>query len=213
MRLGVFGGTFDPVHLGHLVAAEETTELLALDEMLFVPAGQPWFKAAEPVTDAAHRLNMVRLAVESNPRFRVCDVEVARPGPSYTVDTLEQLRDDSPPGTEIFLVLGLDALTEMHRWRCPARVFELATVVGVTRPGAAFDPGPLSSILPCAAERVIMLRILPVDVGATELRRRVAADQSLRYLVPGSVEAYIREHGLYERGEHDYRRGTSRGDS
>ena len=197
MRLGVFGGTFDPVHLGHLVAAEEATELLALDEMLFVPAGQPWFKAAEPVMDAAHRLNMVRLAIESNRRFRVCGVEVARPGPSYTVDTLEHLRDASHSGTELFLVLGLDALAEMYRWRCPARVFELATVVGVARPGAAFDPGPLSSILPCAAERVIMLDVPLVDVGATELRRRASAGRSLRYLVPDGVEEYIREHGLY----------------
>ena len=197
MRIGVFGGTFDPVHLGHLVAAEEATELLALDEMLFVPAGQPWFKAAEPVMDAAHRLNMVRLAIESNRRFRVCGVEVARPGPSYTVDTLEHLRDASHSGTELFLVLGLDALSEMYRWRCPARVFELATVVGVARPGAAFDPGPLSSILPCAAERVIMLDVPLVDVGATELRRRAAAGRSLRYLVPRGVEEYIREHGLY----------------
>ena len=213
MRLGVFGGTFDPVHLGHLVAAEEATELLALDEMLFVPAGQPWFKAAEPVMDAAHRLNMVRLAIESNPRFRVCDVEVARPGPSYTVDTLEHLRENAQPGTEIFLVLGLDALSEMHRWHCPARVFELATVVGVARPGAAFDPALLSDIFPSAAERVIMLDITLVGVGASELRRRAAAGRSLRYLLPDSVEAYIREHGLYKRGEHDYRRGTSRGDS
>ena len=197
MRIGVFGGTFDPVHLGHLVAAEEATELLALDEMLFVPAGQPWFKAAEPVMDAAHRLNMVRLAIESNRRFRVCGVEVARPGPSYTVDTLEHLRDASHSGTELFLVLGLDALAEMYRWRCPARVFELATVVGVTRPGAAFDPGPLSSVLPCAAERVIMLDVPLVDVGATELRRRASAGRSLRYLVPDGVEEYIREHGLY----------------
>ena len=197
MHVGVFGGTFDPVHLGHLVAAEEATELLALDEMLFVPAGHPWFKAGETVTDAEHRLNMVRLAVESNPRFRVCAVEVARPGPSYTVDTLEHLREKAPSATELFLVLGVDALAEMHRWRCPERVFELATVVGVARPGAEFDPEPLSSVLPCAAERVIMLDVPLVDVGATDLRRRASAGRSLRYLVPDGVEEYILEHGLY----------------
>ena len=197
LRIGVFGGTFDPVHLGHLVAAEEASELLALDEMLFVPAGQPWFKAGEPVTDATHRLNMVRLAVESNPRFRACGVEVARPGPSYTVDTLEHLHEKARPGTEIFLVLGLDALAEMHRWRCPARVFELSTVVGVARPGAEFDPAALSDIFPSAAERVIMLDVPLVDVGATELRRRASAGRSLRYLVPDGVEQYVREHGLY----------------
>ncbi len=197
MRVGVFGGTFDPVHVGHLIAAEEATELLALDEMLFVPAGHPWFKAGETVTDAEHRLNMVRLAVESNPRFRVCAVEVARPGPSYTVDTLEHLREKAPSATELFLVLGLDALTEMHRWRCPARVFELATVVGVARPGAEFDPAALSDIFPSAAERVIMLDVPLVDVGATDLRRRASAGRSLRYLVPDGVEEYIVEHGLY----------------
>ena len=197
LRIGVFGGTFDPVHLGHLVAAEEATELLDLDEMLFVPAGQPWFKAGEVVTDAPHRLNMVRLAVESNPRFRVCGVEVARPGPSYTVDTLEHLRGASPSGTEFFLVLGVDALAELHRWRSPARVFDLATVVGVARPGAKFDSKALNAALPCAAERVIMLDVPLVDVGATELRRRASSGRSLRYLVPDSVEQYIREHGLY----------------
>ena len=197
MRVGVFGGTFDPVHVGHLIAAERAVELLDLDEMLFVPAGQPWFKAGEPVTDAEHRLNMVRLAVDSNPRFTVSDVEIARRGPSYTVDTLGQLREGAPPGTELFLVLGLDALAEMHRWRCPARVFELATVVGVARPGAKFDAETLSGIFPSAAERVIMLDVPMVDVGATELRRRAAKGSSLRYLVPDSVARYIREHGLY----------------
>lgn len=197
MRVGVFGGTFDPVHVGHLIAAERATELLALDEMLFVPAGQPWFKSGEPVTDAEHRLNMVRLAVESNPRFSVSDVEVVRPGPSYTIDTLEELRAHAGEGKKLFLVLGLDALAEMHRWRSPARVFELATVVGVARPGAKFDPETLSGIFPSAAERVIMLDVPMVDVGATELRRRAEQGSSLRYLVPDSVERYIREHGLY----------------
>ncbi len=197
MRVGIFGGTFDPVHVGHLIAAERATELLDLDEMLFVPAGQPWFKAGEPVTDAEHRLNMVRLAVESNPRFSVSDVEVARPGPSYTVDTLAQLHEDMPQDTEFFLVLGLDALAEMHRWRRPERVFELATVVGVSRPGAEFDSAILRDIFPSAAERVIMLDVPMVDVGATELRRRAAEGSSLRYLVPDGVERYIREHGLY----------------
>ena len=197
LRVGIFGGTFDPVHVGHLIAAQRATELLHLDEMLFVPAGEPWFKAGEPVTAAEHRMNMVRLAVESNPRFRACDVEVARPGPSYTVDTLEALHDDAPPGTDFFLVLGLDALAEMHRWRSPERVFELATVVGVARPGAEFDPMVLRRIFPSAAERVIMLDVPMIDVGATELRRRAAEGNSLRYLVPDSVEEYIREHGLY----------------
>ncbi len=197
LRVGVFGGTFDPVHVGHLIAAERATELLHLDKMLFVPAGEPWFKAGEPVTDAGHRLNMVRLAVESNPRFSVSDVEVVRPGPSYTIDTLEKLHEDAPPGTEFFLVLGLDALAEIHRWRSPERVFELATVVGVSRPGAEFDSAILRDIFPSAAERVIMLDVPMVDVGATELRRRAAEGNSLRYLVPDSVERYIREHGLY----------------
>ena len=142
-------------------------------------------------------MNMVRLAVESNPRFHACDVEIARPGPSYTVDTLEQLRAGAPDGTEFFLVLGLDALAEMHRWRRPERVFDLATVVGVARPGAEFDPDALNTALPCAAGRVIMLDVPLVDVGATELRRRAADGGSLRYLVPDSVERYIREHGLY----------------
>ena len=140
---------------------------------------------------------MVRLAVESNPRFRACGVEVVRPGPSYTVDTLEHLHERAPSGTELFVVLGVDALAELHRWRSPARVFDLATVVGVARPGAKFDSKALNAALPCAAERVIMLDVPLVDVGATELRRRASSGRSLRYLVPDSVEQYIREHGLY----------------
>ena len=190
LRIGVFGGTFDPVHLGHLVAAEEASELLALDEMLFVPAGQPWFKAGEPVTDATHRLNMVRLAVESNPRFRVCGVEVARPGPSYTVDTLEHLHDESAArhgdlpgagagraGRDAPLALSGAGVRARHgRGRHAARR-------GV-RPW-----GRSATVLPCAAERVIMLDVPLVDVGATELRRRASAGRSLRYLVPDGVEA------------------------
>ena len=197
-RVGVFGGTFDPIHLGHLVVAEEVTGRLGLEVTLFVPAGQPWFKDGSPVTDAGHRLNMARLAVRSNPRFRVCDLEVRRPGPSYTVDTLEHLRR-AMPDAEFFVVLGQDALAEIHRWRCPGRVFELATVVGVTRPGAAdLDACALDGIFPSAARRVIMLDVPQVDVTATELRRRAAAGRSLRYLAPDSVAAYIREHGLYK---------------
>ena len=135
LRIGVFGGTFDPIHVGHLIAAERATELLRLDEMLFVPAGEPWFKADEPVTAAEHRMNMVRLAVESNPRFRACGAEIARPGPSYTADTLEHLRAGAPDGAEFFLVLGLDALAEMHRWRRLERVFELGDGCRRVAPG------------------------------------------------------------------------------
>ena len=195
-RVGIFGGTFDPIHLGHLVAAEEATERLALDVMLFVPAGRPWFKDAAPVTDAEHRLNMARLAVEDNPRFRVCDVEVRRPGPSYTVDTLNHLRR-LMPDAEFFVVLGQDALSEMHRWRCPSRVFELATVVGVARPGADFPAETLRTAFPSAARSVIMLDVPQIAIGATELRQRAAEGRSLRYQVPDGVADYIREHGLY----------------
>ncbi len=198
MKIGIFGGTFDPIHTGHLIVAEEAMSQLGLDEVLFVPAGQPWFKTGQQVTGAHHRLAMVELAIASNPRFRASRIEVARPGPTYTVDTLVELRRHLGPDVEMYLILGMDALREMRRWRCAARVFDLATVAGVTRPGSDYDLKTLEAIFPGTSERTVMLSVPLIDIGATDLRRRVADGLSIRYLVPGSVEVYIREQGLYK---------------
>lgn len=196
-RVGVFGGTFDPIHLGHLIAAEDARERLGLDEVLFIPAGQPWFKAGAAVSAAQHRLAMARLAVKGNPRFRVSDIEIRRPGPSYTIDTLEALAAERP-GAELYVLLGLDALREMRRWRDPGRVFAMARVVGMARPGASLDFAELDAAAPDAVHRALIVDGPRVDISGTDIRRRIAAGLSVRYRLPSDVADYARRHGLYK---------------
>jgi nicotinate-nucleotide adenylyltransferase len=199
VKLGVFGGTFDPIHIGHLIIAEEARVQLGLDEVMFVPAGQPWLKADRTVTDGRHRLAMVELAVASNPCFWALDMEVERPGPSYTVDTLAELRRKLGPDAEIYLILGMDSLSQLSRWRKPERVLEMCTVVGISRPGAEdFNPSTLDAISPGASSRVILLRGPLIDISGTDIRQRVAVGLSIKYRVPEDVEAYIYEQGLYK---------------
>lgn len=196
-RVGVFGGTFDPIHLGHLIAAEDARERLGLDEVLFIPAGQPWFKAGAAVSAAHHRLAMARLAIKGNPRFRVSDIEIRRPGPSYTIDTLEALAA-ARPGAELYVLLGLDALREMRRWRDPGRVFAMARVVGMARPGASLDLAELDAAAPDARRRALIVDGPRVDISGTDIRRRIAAGMSARYRLPSDVADYARRHGLYK---------------
>ena len=135
MRWGILGGTFDPIHLGHLLLAEEGREILALDKVLFVPAGQPWLKAGQPLTSAVHRLRMVELATADNPHFEALRWEVERPGPSYTVDTLERLRAETGAAVGLHFILGLDALADFPRWKAPERILQMANLAVVPRPG------------------------------------------------------------------------------
>jgi nicotinate-nucleotide adenylyltransferase len=198
VRIGVFGGTFDPIHLGHLIVADEARETLCLDEVLFIPAGQPWLKATTPVSAACHRMAMVELAVRSDPRFRADDIEVNRPGATYTVDTLTELQLKAGEVAELYLILGLDSLKELARWHEPARLFDLCTVVGMSRPGVSdFDVEALNSISPDASKRVVLVEGPLVSISGTDLRRRVSEGLSIRHRVPKAVEEYIREHGLY----------------
>lgn len=198
MRLGVFGGTFDPIHVGHLVVAEEARERLGLDQVLFIPAGQPWFKTGRSLTDGHHRMAMVQRAVESNPRFQVSDMEITRPGPTYTVDTLCELRRELGGDASLYFILGLDSLRELGRWHQPERLLEMCTLVGVSRPGFQdWDPAILDAVSPGASNNVVLLRGPLIGISGAELRRRVAAGQSIKYQVPDCVEAYIYEHGLY----------------
>lgn len=196
MRLGVFGGTFDPVHTGHLIVAEDARAALSLDQVLFVPAGEPWFKSYRRITPARHRLAMARIAIDGNPHFSVTDIEIARSGPSYTVDTLAQLRRERPDA-ELFVILGIDALREIDRWHEPRRLFQMAQVVGMARPGASLDPSVLNAAIPGASDRLRMVDSALIDISGTDIRRRAAACESLRYRVPPDVEAYIRAEGLY----------------
>ena len=196
MRLGVLGGTFDPVHTGHLVLAEQAREQLRLDRVLWVPAGDPWRKAGEPVSPAEDRLVMVRLAIEGDDAFEVSTTELDRAGPTYTLDTLQQLHGEYAAEELVFL-LGLDALADLPNWHKPAELIRLA-LLGVARRG---DEQPqlaeLERQMPGLEERVRWVEMPRLDISGTELRRRASEGRSLRYLVPPAVASYVREHGLY----------------
>ena len=205
MRWGILGGTFDPIHLGHLLLAEEGREILALDKVLFVPAGQPWLKAGQPLTAAIHRLRMVELATADNPHFEVLRWEVERPGPSYTVDTLGRLRAETGADAELHFILGLDALADFPRWKDPERILQMANLAVVPRPGyresdADSIVAGIKSRYPAYADRITILAVASVAISATDLRRRAAIGQSLRYRTPAAVGEYIWEKGLYKGG-------------
>lgn len=198
MKLGVLGGTFDPIHIGHLVLAEEVRVRLGLDEVLFVPAGNPWFKADVPITAVEHRLRMVRLAIKDKPHFKLSTMEVERPGRAYTVDTMAELRGTLDSGGELFFILGWDNLRGLPRWREPERLITLCRLVAVPRVGEqAPDQNTLETAIPGLSKRVIMLDKPQIAVSASLVRERVAAGRSISHLVPQAVERYIGEHKLY----------------
>ncbi len=193
MRLGLFGGSFDPVHLGHLLAASESADRLGLDRVEFVTAARPPHK--RPVASPEARHEMVVLAVGRDARFFASRLELDYPGPSFTVDTLRRARRRWPEA-ELFFITGADAYRDVETWKEPEALFELATMVAVTRPG--YD---LKRLAPFFRERVRVLEIPGYEVSSTEIRRRVAAGRSIRYLVPFEVEVYIEKHGLYRSGK------------
>jgi nicotinate-nucleotide adenylyltransferase len=199
-KIGVLGGTFDPIHLGHLIVAEDIRQKLGLGEVLFVPAGRPWLKLKEekPISAAEHRLAMVRLAVASNPYFKVSTLEIDRPGLSYSIDTILELKAKLGAGAGIYFIVGPDALAELHRWKDPARLVEICQVVGIGRPGhAQTDLHTLESSIPGVSQRIMLVDVPQIDISATEIRKRAAQGFSIRYLVPEAVEKYIAEHKLY----------------
>lgn len=195
-RIGVMGGTFDPIHMGHLVIAETAREALELDRMLFVPAGLPPHKPAEAVTSADHRVAMVQLAIADNPAFELSRIEVDRAGPSYTVDTVEALAADH----EVTLILSAETFRELSTWHEPERLFAAGRVAVVPREGyPAPDPAWLSATFPGREDRVTYLAAPHLGLSSTAIRERVAAGRSIRYVVPDAVEAYIAAHDLYRR--------------
>nr|WP_101397180.1 nicotinate-nucleotide adenylyltransferase [Phycicoccus duodecadis] len=190
MRLGVMGGTFDPIHHGHLVAASEVQALLGLDEVVFVPTGRPWQKETGEVSPAEHRYLMTVVATASNPRFTVSRVDVDREGLTYTVDTLRDLTAQRPDA-DLFFITGADALAQILSWKDADELFELAQFVGVTRPGYAL------SELGLPADRVILQEVPAMAISSTDCRDRVRAGQPVWYLVPDGVVQYISKHRLY----------------
>ena len=198
MRLGILGGTFDPVHLGHLIVAQEAAARLALDRVVFIPAGRPWLKAAAPLASGRHRLAMLRAAVRDNPAFEVSAVEVDRVGPSYTIDTLAGFQGEFGDDADLYFIVGADALADLPRWRSPERVLALCTMVAVARPGHPLRaPDGLERLYPGAGDRLVALGGPEIGISATEVRRRVAEGRPVHYWVPAAVERYIARHGLY----------------
>jgi len=199
VKIGVLGGTFDPPHAGHLTLAEVALSHLALDKVLFIPDGQPWRKEGQEISSAEDRLAMTRLAVAGNPRFEASAVEIERPGPSYIVDTLGDLLARHGPETELYVILGQDALLDLPNWKEPRRIVALAWLaVALRSPGRDLDVTDLEAAVPGISRRLIVLPMSYVDVSATALREWARKGASLRDLVPPAVEAYIKEHALYQ---------------
>lgn len=188
-RLGVMGGTFDPIHLGHLVAADSAAKHFKLDSVIFIPAGQPWQKST--FASPPHRLAMTKLAVAPHPNFQVSTIEIDRAGPTYTVDTLEQLRTLEPEA-ELFFIAGADSLAGMETWKNPQQLWSLATFIGVSRPGYS-----LTSTVSSRA-RLELLEIPALSVSSTDIRAKVKAGESLDGLVPEAVSQYIKDQNLYQ---------------
>ncbi|MCH7737620.1 MAG: nicotinate (nicotinamide) nucleotide adenylyltransferase [Chloroflexi bacterium] len=198
MNVGILGGTFDPVHLGHLSIADAAMNQAALDRVLFIPAGQPRLKQAEPLASVDHRLEMVRLAIEDRPKFQVCDIEAQRPGPTYSVDTLVELSAKLGPTADLFFILGIDVLGHLDRWKDPERVLGLCRLLVLDRPGEEdFDWPGFYSRVPEAEGKVQVITAPLVDVSGTELRRRASTGEPLTGQVPDAVGGYIREQGFY----------------
>lgn len=193
------GGTFDPIHVGHLAVAEEAREALRLDRVLFVPAGQPPHKLPGAVSPVRDRVAMVQLAIADNPAFELSRVEIDRQGPSFTVDTVEALARANP-GVELHLILSAETFGELPSWHEPDRLFEAARMAVVPREGyPAPDPAWIAGAFPGREDRVDYLAGPRLGLSSTALRARVAAGRSIRYLVPPAVEAYIVDHHLYRR--------------
>ncbi|OLE25327.1 MAG: nicotinic acid mononucleotide adenylyltransferase [Catenulispora sp. 13_1_20CM_3_70_7] len=190
-RLGVMGGTFDPVHHGHLVAASEVASLFGLDEVVFVPTGEPWQKTERQVSPAEDRYLMTVIATASNPRFSVSRVDIDRGGPTFTIDTLRELSAERGPDTDLFFITGADALEQIFSWRDAGELFDLAHFIGVTRPGHQLaDPG-----LPPG--RVSLVEVPAMAISSTGCRERVRHGEPVWYLVPDGIVQYINKRGLY----------------
>jgi nicotinate-nucleotide adenylyltransferase len=194
--IGVLGGTFDPIHIGHLVVAEEARITLGFREVLFVPAGQPWLKQDRNITPAVHRVEMVRRAIAGNPHFKLCTLEVERPGPSYTVDTLTMLRKQLGSEASLSFILGRDTLAGLPLWKEPEKLVQLCRLVVAPRSGSK-DLKHLEATIPGLLDKVIQLDMPVIGISSAEIRQRIAQGLTIRYLVPPEVEKYITEQKIY----------------
>jgi len=201
MDIGLLGGTFDPVHKGHIAVAEEVRARLGLAEVIFMPAARTPFKEEDCISSVEHRVRMVRLAIAGYPYFKLSTIEMNRSGPSYTIDTIVELRDLVGEDCEIFFIMGCDSLASFPRWKEPERLIQACRLVAVPRPDCAVpDLATLEADLPGISERVTVLDEPNVDISATEIRERVARGLSISHLVPEPVDEYIKKHELYLTG-------------
>jgi nicotinate-nucleotide adenylyltransferase len=190
-RIGVMGGTFDPIHHGHLVAASEVAHFFELDEVVFVPTGQPWQKEDRQISAAEDRYLMTVIATASNPRFSVSRIDIDRPGPTYTIDTLRELRAARGDGAELYFITGADALSRIMSWQNADELFGMARFVGCTRPGHRLSGRGLP------VDRISLVEIPALAISSTECRQRIAAGEPIWYLVPDGVVQYIAKRHLY----------------
>jgi nicotinate-nucleotide adenylyltransferase len=193
-RLGVMGGTFDPIHYGHLTTAEEALVQFSLDEVVFVPTGVPWMKQERDVTPAEHRYLMTVIATASNPRFSVSRIEIDREGPTYTVETLRALSTGNPDA-ELYFITGADAMLEIFEWKDTDEVLSLAHFIAATRPG--YDLIRFEARTPTQHPNVSVMNVPALAISSTDLRERVHAGRPIRYLVPEGVKSYIEKAALY----------------
>lgn len=196
-RLGILGGTFDPPHIAHLVLADQACAQLGLERVLFCPAGQQPLKSSQPITSIRHRLAMTELAIDCHLGFALSHVDIDRPGPHYTADTLAILHVDYPD-CELYFLMGADSFNDILRWRKPDRIIAQAKLAVSPRPGVTPDMSELETSLPGLRERIAWIDSPWLDIAATDIRRRVRSGLPIHYLVPRKVEAYIEQNGLYK---------------
>jgi len=198
MNIGVMGGTFDPIHNGHLAVAEEVRSRLDLTVILFVPAGQPWLKMDNPVSPAEDRVHMVRLAIADKAHLKLSTIEIERPGATYTVDTMAELQAQLGAENDLFFILGWGSLAELPQWKESSRLITMCHLAVVPRPGYPRpDLKALEALIPGLSQRVILLEKPEIDISASEIRDRVARGLSITHLVPEPVESYIKQQKLY----------------
>ena len=195
VRVGVMGGTFDPIHYGHLVTAEEALHQFQLDHVVFVPTGHPWMKGQAQVSPAEDRYLMTVMATASEAKFRVSRMETDRDGPTYTVDTLRDMRAQEGSDVDLFFVTGADAMLEIFQWKDPSELFDLAHFIAATRPG--YDLDAFTAGTPQGHPEVTVMQVPALAISSTDIRARVASGRPIRYLLPEDVKTYIQKAGLY----------------
>lgn len=194
---GVIGGTFDPPHIGHLILAEFARAELGLSEVVFIPASEPPHKTEQEVLPVEHRLAMVRLAIATNPHFVLSKIDIERPGPNYTVETLQLLRQRWGETVEIFFIMGLDSLVDFPTWYQPEQIIRLCRLAVMARPGYQVDMAALERAVPGISDRLVFIPAPLIGISSTNIKERVRRGETIKYLVPHAVEIYIHDHHLY----------------